>query len=55
MNAPNPTRHAAEEIPMASKHHPSKTRKPAGATAAKYPAVGPAGSHPSATYPRAQP
>jgi len=40
---------------MASRTQQSKTRKQAGAAAAKHIAVGPAGSHPSATNPREQP
>lgn len=40
---------------MANKQHQSKTRKQAGAAAAKHHAVGLTGSRPSATHPRAQP
>ena len=40
---------------MASRTNHSKTRKQVGAAAAKKNAVGPSGSHPSATNPREQP
>lgn len=40
---------------MASNQHQSKSRRPAGATAAKRHAVGLIGSRPSATHTRAQP
>jgi hypothetical protein len=40
---------------MACRNHPSQPRKQAGAAAANHIAVGPASSHPSATYPREQP